>query len=245
MSSGRPDRGWVGIDGAYSLLANGGMSPWRLIQSDFRRSIALGGRPVRTVLFGQGLWATAVYRVSHSLYQARLGPLRKPVRLTCQLARKGMEVVTGISLPPECTIGPGLYIGHFGTIIVSPQAVIGSNCNLSQGVTLGVSGRAERRGAPTLGNRVYVAANAVVAGQISIGDDAVIGAGAVVTSSVPPRAVVVGNPGQIKSFRGSFEQIVYEGMESDVARLASRAQTILQRSDQVPESPARFAEDSR
>jgi serine O-acetyltransferase len=103
------------------------------------------------------------------------------------------------------------------------MAVIGKNCNLSQGVTLGVSGRGERRGAPTVGNRVYIAANAVVAGKISIGDDAVIGACAVVTTSVPPRAVVAGNPAQIKSHRGSFGHIYYDGMEKDPERLASLA----------------------
>jgi serine O-acetyltransferase len=145
------------------------------------------------------------------------------VRFLCQVARKGIEILTGISLPPDCRIGEGLYIGHFGTIIISSMAVIGKNCNLSQGVTLGVSGRGERRGAPTVGNRVYIAANAVVAGKISIGDDAVIGACAVVTTSVPPRAVVAGNPAQIKSHRGSFGHIYYDGMEKDPERLASLA----------------------
>jgi serine acetyltransferase len=103
------------------------------------------------------------------------------------------------------------------------MAVIGKNCNLSQGVTLGVSGRGDRRGAPTLGNRVYIAANAVVAGKITIGDDVVIGACTVVTSSVPPRTVVAGNPAQVRSHRGSFTHILYDGMETDAERQASFA----------------------
>ena len=201
------------------------MSLFTLIRSDYRRFVALGAtRPVKTMLFCQGLWATFVYRVSHHLfYHTPFAPLRKLVRFLCHVARKGIEILTGISLPPECRIGKGLYIGHFGTIIISSMAVIGKNCNLSQGVTIGVSGRGDRRGAPTIGNRVYIAANAVVAGNISIGDDVVIGACTVVTSSVPPRAVVAGNPAQIRSYRGSFDHILYDGMQDDPERRASYA----------------------
>jgi serine O-acetyltransferase len=221
------------------------MSLFALIRSDYRRFVALGARrPLKTILFCQGLWATFVYRVSHHLYyRTPFAPLRKLLRFLCQVARKGIEILTGISLPPECRIGEGLYIGHFGTIIISSMAVIGKNCNLSQGVTLGVSGRGDRRGAPTIGNRVYIAANAVVAGKISIGDDAVIGACTVVTTSVPPRAVVAGNPAQIKSHRGSFGHIYYDGMEKDPERQASYAVSEMQaatadspRDDSPPEA---------
>jgi serine acetyltransferase len=162
------------------------------------------------------------------------------VRFFCQVARKGMEIITGISLRPDCRVGEGFYIGHFGTVIISSMAVIGKNCNLSQGVTLGVSGRGDRRGAPTIGDRVYIAANAVVAGKISIGDDAIIGACTVVTTSVPPRAVVTGNPGQIRSYRGSFDHILYDGMEEDPGRQASHA---LSRGQTVPDSPTEETSD--
>lgn len=202
------------------------MSVRELIRSDLRRYMATGaGRPLRVVLFAQGFWATTVYRLTHRIYLARIPVplLRSAVRLACQISRKVMEIVTGISLGPECVIGEGLYIGHFGHVIVSPSSRIGANCNLSQGVTLGYGGRGEHGGHPTLGNRVYVAANAVVVGRITIGDDAVIGAGAVVTKSVPPRAVIVGNPAQIRSYKGSFDFIRYDGMEHDPERQASMA----------------------
>ena len=187
--------------------------------------MAMGAtRPLRVIFFTQGLWAACVYRISHYLYYGVKFPLiRSGVRFFCQVARKRMEIVTGISLPPDCFIGEGLYVGHFGTIIVSTRAVIGNNCNLSQGVTLGYGGRGERGGFPTIGNRVYIAANAVVVGDITVGDDSVIGAGAVVTRSVAPRAVVVGNPSRVVSYKGSFDFITYDGMESDTERLAALA----------------------
>lgn len=199
------------------------MSVADLIRSDFRRYMATGARrPLRLILFTQGLWASCVYRVCHHLfYRTRIPLLRSAVRFGCQVARKWMEIITGISLPPECFIGPGLYIGHFGNIIISPEVRIGSNCNLAQGITLGYGGRGEKGGYPTLGNRVYIAANAVVVGKITIGDDAVIGAGAVVTKPVPPRAVVAGNPSRIISYRGSFDFVLYDGMEHDPDRQAA------------------------
>jgi serine O-acetyltransferase len=180
-------------------------------------------RPLRIILFAQGFWASTVYRVSHRLYYANIPvPLvRTFVRFLCQISRKFMEILTGISLSPEGFVGEGLYIGHFGQVIVSPSTRIGSNCNLSQGVTLGFGGRGDRGGHPTIGNRVYIAANAVVVGKITVGDDAVIGAGAVVTKSVLPRAVIVGNPAQVASYKGSFDFIRYDGMEDDPERRAS------------------------
>jgi len=199
------------------------MTVWQLIRSDLGRYLATGARrPVRVVLFAQGFWATTVYRISHRLYFAPMPPgLRPVVRFLCQISRKIMEILTGISLAPEGEIGQGLYIGHFGPVIVSPSTRLGANCNLSQGVTLGFGGRGDRGGHPSIGNRVYVAANAVVVGKISVGDDAVIGAGAVVTRPVPPRAVMVGNPATIASFNGSFDFIRYDGMDADADRLAS------------------------
>jgi len=200
------------------------MSTWALIRSDLRRYMATGaGSPVRVVLFAQGFWATTVYRIGHWVFQWRIPVpiVRSGVRLLCQIARKLSEIITGISLAPECEIGPGLYIGHFGPVIVSPATRIGANCNLSQGVTLGYGGRGDRGGHPVLEDRVYVAANAIVVGPITVAHDAVIGAGAVVTKSVPPRGVMIGNPPQLASRRGSFDFIRYDGMEHDAARQAS------------------------
>jgi len=176
------------------------------------------------ILFSQGLWACAVYRISHYVFYATKIPIfTRFLRFFCQVARKCIEIITGISLPPECYFGKGLYIGHFGTIIIHSRVRIGNNCNLSPGVTLGWGGRGRNSGVPTLGDRVYIANNAIVIGNVTIGDDAVVGAGAVVTKSVSPRAVVVGNPARIASYRGSFDFVRYDGMESDPERLASLA----------------------
>ncbi len=195
----------------------------QLIRSDYRRYRAAGaGSWLGTWLLTQGLWASTVYRVGSRVHHGLHLPLLRPLaRGLCLLARKGVEILTGISLPAECQVGEGIYFGHFGPTIVHDQVRIGRNCNLSQGVTLGLGGRGAARGCPSLGDRVYVGPNAVVFGSITIGHDAAIGAGAVVTRSVPARAVVVGNPARVISYEGSFDFVRYDGMEADPERQAA------------------------
>jgi serine O-acetyltransferase len=110
----------------------------------------------------------------------------------------------GFDISPTTRIGPGLYIGHFGGVVISPHAVLGANVNNAHGVTIGAASRGPRTGAPTLEDRVWVGANAVLVGNIVIGHDALIAPGAYVNFDVPPMAVVLGNPGKVISSEGSI-----------------------------------------
>jgi serine O-acetyltransferase len=156
--------------------------------------------------------------------QNRVVIVKSIARVIFVVLEKIIEILTGICILPQCRIGGGLYVGHFGPTIVHPQAIVGENCNLSQGVTIGVVQSGDRKGVPRIGDRVYIGPNAVVIGNIDVGDDAAIGAGAVVIHSVPPRAVVVGNPARTVSFNGSFELVRFENMEEDPARMSSLQQ---------------------
>jgi len=109
----------------------------------------------------------------------------------------------GFDISPRTQIGPGLYIGHFGGVVISPDATLGSNVNIAQGVTIGATSRGPNLGAPTLQNRVWVGAHAIVVGKITIGNDALIAPGAYVNFDVPSYSVVLGNPGRIVSQKGS------------------------------------------
>jgi serine O-acetyltransferase len=140
------------------------------------------------------------------------------VKIPCLLLEKFIEVVTGISIPAQCNIGPGLYVGHFGGIFIDARSMLGENCNVAQGITIGEGGRGELHGVPVIGNRVHIGANAIVLGKITIGDDAVIGPGAVVMSSVPARGVAMGNPARVVALSGSFEFVNYDNQENDPAR---------------------------
>ena len=109
----------------------------------------------------------------------------------------------GIELTMETQVGEGLYIGHFGGIIVSPKAVIGNNCTIMQGVTIGMAGRGDNKGVPIIGDGVYIGAGAKVIGKIRIGNNVAIGANAVVTKDVPDNAIVAGIPARIISMDGA------------------------------------------
>ena len=109
----------------------------------------------------------------------------------------------GFEISPTTQIGPGLYIAHFGGVVISPQAILGANVNIAHGVTIGAASRGARTGAPTLEDRVWVGANAVIVGKVTIGHDALIAPGAYVNFDVPSMAVVLGNPGKVVSDTGS------------------------------------------
>jgi serine O-acetyltransferase len=194
---------------------------WRHIRRDYRRYAMTGDAPLRTIFLSQGFWASCIYRLCRAmLHGARPRFLRIGLRPLAAMLQTLAEIVTGISLPADCEIGEGLYIGHFGGIVLCGAVRIGHNCNIAQNVTLGTLGNG-KGGAPTIGNRVFIGAHSVLVGDVTVGDDAMICAGSVVNRPVPARAVVLGNPARVISYDGSFDYVLYDGMDVDPARRAS------------------------
>ena len=109
----------------------------------------------------------------------------------------------GFDISPLTAIGPGLYIGHFGGVVISPYAVLGANVNIAQGVTVGSTSTGPLKGAPIIEDRVWIGANAVIVGKVTLGREALIGPGAYVFFDVPSGGVVLGNPGIIVARTGS------------------------------------------
>jgi serine O-acetyltransferase len=179
--------------------------------------------PLRIGLMSQGLWATAAYRWDH---YARSRAHSRFLGAVPHTFHRVMMALTGIHIDADAHIGPGLAFAHGGHIIIGPVRV-GRNCDIYQGVTFGASMSLDehnpRRGAPTLGDRVWVGPGAVVAGDVTVGDDAAVGAISLVVRDIPPRGVVVGVPARLVSRRGSFAQVMYRGMETDGDRIASLA----------------------
>ena len=143
-----------------------------------------------------GLWAILDFR-----FRQWLLPQPRWIRLIFLwpvfLGHTWLSVFTGISIKTAATIGKGFYIGHYGGIFIHPEAVLGEGCSVSQGVTIGVGGRGENCGVPTVGNNVYFAAGCKVFGKITIGNNVQIGANAVLFKSVPDGATAVGVPARI------------------------------------------------
>jgi len=193
----------------------------RLLYLDYRRYRLAGHSAIATIFLAQGFWASCVYRPCHALVEwLPGGALRAAAKTFAAILQKVMEIITGICLPRDAQIGGGLYLPSFGAIILG-RGSIGANCTIEQNVTLGIAGRGEERGRPAICNRVFIGAGAMIVGKITIGDDAYIFPGSVVTRPVPSRAVVMGYPAKIVSYDGRFDWIVYDGMEHDPQRRES------------------------
>ena len=130
-----------------------------------------------------------------------------------------IKILWGIELPRSARIGPGLYIGHFGGITVHGRAVIGTNCNLSQNVTIGEAGVGKAFGVPVIGDNAYIAVGARIFGKINIGNNVKIGANAVIYKDVPNNAIVTLDPGfRIVSLKGNGPNVPAMPAQADAAK---------------------------
>lgn len=141
----------------------------------------------------KGLFFILCFRCANFFTKSRfLRIIGIPVRL---LYRIGINWILGIDIPDSVKIGKRFVLWHGTGLIIHPKTQIGNDVVVRHNTTIGSAKKGG--GAPVIGNSVDIGANVVIVGEIEIGNHAVIGAGAVVTKSVPPYAVVVGNPARI------------------------------------------------
>lgn len=165
-------------------------------KADIKRYSVLLGRNSLYLLFEQGLWAIAVYRFGRCVRSFKIPIIAQLFKIIAFLLFKFIEMTTGISLPASAEIGKGFYIGHFGYIILHSNVKIGENCSVGPGVVIGTRGMGNK-GAPVIGDNVYIGVGAKVLGGIKIGNNARVGANAVVLSDVPDGATAIGIPAKI------------------------------------------------
>ncbi|MFT3663202.1 MAG: serine O-acetyltransferase [Gordonia sp. (in: high G+C Gram-positive bacteria)] len=134
-----------------------------------------------------GVHALWFHRVAHRMWNSGM-PLRLPSRLLSQIAR----FITGIEIHPGATIGRRFFIDHGMGVVIGETAEIGEDVLMFHGSTLGGTSMSKGKRHPTVGDRVLIGAGAKVLGPITLGDDAKIGANAVVVHDVPPGYVAVG-----------------------------------------------------
>lgn len=116
------------------------------------------------------------------------------LRLYYRFCFRRVKEKHGIEISYAVKIGKGVYFGHPYNITVNDGAVIGENCNLHKGVLIGQENRGERKGAPTIGNCVWIGVNAAIVGKVNIGNDVLIAPNSFVNCDVPDHSVVFGNP---------------------------------------------------
>lgn len=159
------------------------------IQTVFERDPAAHSW-MEVLLCYPGIHALIAHRMAHDLHCRRHFLL---ARLISQISR----FFTGIEIHPGAKIGRRFFIDHGTGVVIGETAEIGDDVTLFQGVTLGGTGKEKGKRHPTIGNGVMVSTGAKVLGSIQVGDNAKIGAGAVVLQNVPPNTTVVGVPGRV------------------------------------------------
>jgi serine O-acetyltransferase len=143
------------------------------------------------------LWAITVYRLNQAFARVRVPVLGALLRMLGRVYYLRVRQSYGIDLPATARIGPGLYISHAGGVVIHSDAVIGANCAMTHGVTVGVGGQGERRGVPRIGHHVFISSGAKLYGKIEIGDYVAIRPNATVSRSVPSCSAVGGVPGTV------------------------------------------------
>lgn len=172
-----------------------------------------------------GLKAVRSYRRAHWFYQHKFYTI---ARIISQRARHK----TGIEIHPGAQIGKGLFIDHGMGVVIGETTIIGDNCLLYQGVTLGGTGKDKGKRHPTLGDNVMVGAGAKVLGPINIGSNVKVAANAVVLSDIPENCTAVGVPARIARRAGQkveqdLDQVHYPDLTMEDITMLKSAVTCL------------------
>ena len=147
------------------------------------------------LLLYNGLKAVRAHRRANWLYRHNFKFL---ARMVSQHALRR----TGIEIHPGATIGRRLFIDHGTGVVIGETTVIGDDCTLYQGVTLGGTGKDKGKRHPTIEDGVMISAGAKILGPFTVGKNAKIGAGSIVLKEVPANATVVGVPGRVVKING-------------------------------------------
>jgi serine O-acetyltransferase len=137
-----------------------------------------------------GVHALLMHRLSHWLWNHKWYWL---ARFNSHVGRW----LTGIEIHPGATIGRRMFIDHGMGVVIGETAIVGDDCTLYHGVTLGGTSWNKGKRHPTLENNVVIGAGAKVLGPITIGTGAKIGSNAVVVKDVPVNATAVGIPARV------------------------------------------------
>lgn len=144
---------------------------------------------LEVILLYPGFQALFMHRFAHWFYKRRMFFIARAISQFCRF-------ITGVDIHPGAVIGNGLFMDHGTGIVIGETAEVGDNCTIYHGVTLGGTGKDRGKRHPTIGNNVLVSAGAKILGPFKVGDNARIGANAVVLREVEENTTVIGVPGR-------------------------------------------------
>ncbi len=185
------------------------------------------------LLLYSGLHAVMYHRVAHFFY-------RHDMKFLARMISQHARFMTGVEIHPGAKIGKGLLIDHGAGVVIGETAVIGDNCTIYQGVTLGGTGKDVGKRHPTIGNNVMIGSGAKVLGPFKVGDNSKIAAGAVVLNEVPSDSTAVGVPARViskkKSVSGSdsLDQVhIPDPVAQEICKLRAEIEALEKRISEI------------
>lgn len=169
------------------------MADYSIIQKDFYRE---SGKWLSKF----EIWKKCINPNLHFVYLLRMAQKYQKTSVLNTFWRiilRHYQIKYGFQIYPETQIGEGFYLGHWGSLVINPKTIIGKNCNIAQGVTIGQQNRGKNEGSPIIGDEVWIGTNAVIVGAVTIGNNVLIVPNSYVNFDVPSHSVVIGNPAKI------------------------------------------------
>lgn len=178
---------------------------FKFLEQDLKRWNCSSLKNLFYMFFEQAIWGTVFYRISRAIFLIDVPILKIFLRLISFFIFKISESLFGVAIRPGTEIGPGLYIGHAGLVMVNEEVKAGKNLSIGTGVLIGTRGGGSL-GAPVIGDDVYIGVGAKILGKITIGNNVRIGANSTVVSNVPSNVTMFGVPAKIVGPVFSFKK---------------------------------------
>ncbi|MEA1849604.1 MULTISPECIES: serine O-acetyltransferase [unclassified Chryseobacterium] len=180
------------------------MADHSIIQKDFYRE---SGKWLSRI----EIWKKCINPNLHFIYILRMAQKYQKIRflnIFWRMVLRHYQIKYGFQIYPETQIGEGFYLCHWGSLVINPDTIIGKNCNIAQGVTIGQQNRGKNEGSPVIGNEVWIGTNAVIVGAVTIGNNVLIVPNSYVNFDVPSNSVVLGNPAKIIPAENATEEYI-------------------------------------
>lgn len=172
---------------------------WQLVSEDFSHHRRRNHRgSTLATLFDRYFWIVANYRFGHWATGCPTAGLRHAAKLLYFLMNLWISTVTSSDIRPGARIGRRFRIHTSRGLLITNNVQIGDECVVNNGVCIVHRANKQGQGVPTLGDRVWIGVGAKILGGVTVGDDVMIGANAVVTHDIPSNSTAVGIPARAR-----------------------------------------------
>ncbi|HGA3727096.1 TPA: serine O-acetyltransferase [Streptococcus agalactiae] len=163
---------------------------------------------LEVILTYPGIKALAAHKLSHFLWNHNF-------KLLARMHSQFWRFWTQIEIHPGATISEGVFIDHGSGLVIGETAIVEKGAMLYHGVTLGGTGKDKGKRHPTIRKGALISAHSQIIGPIEVGENAKVGAAAVVLADVPADVTVVGVPAKVVRVHGQKDDLQIRSIEHD------------------------------